>query len=71
LVITLVDLAQRLGVHPTNARKIALAYGLKPQRQQIEGRGHHQRLLVWTEQQAEQLVRLRQRDGFIVKESQA
>jgi hypothetical protein len=64
--LTLDDLAERLGVHRSNARKIALGLGHIPTRRQVRGQGHHQRVLVWTPRQVEEIVEERRRTGFEV-----
>jgi hypothetical protein len=68
MIVTLEDLAERLGVERSNARKIALSYGFVPERQRIAGKGRHQRLLVWSEQAASQIVERRRVNGFPVKD---
>jgi hypothetical protein len=63
-MIPLSQLANELGVHPTNARKIAIKLGILPMRRQIRELGHNQRVLCWTREQANEILAARRRDGF-------
>ena len=61
--VPLVELARRLGVHTTVARKFALKLGMVPTRKQIADLGHRQRTLTWTEEEADAIVAERRRGG--------
>lgn len=67
-LIPLDELARLLGVHRTNALKIALAMGYEPKRQQVLSLGHHQRVSCWTPEQVQQIVARRREDGFALPE---
>jgi hypothetical protein len=73
-LLTVHDLAKPLGLHHDNARRVALALsrelGIEPQKRQLPGRSRH-RVLCWTPEQAEQIVALREAQGFEVKREQA
>ena len=66
--VTLDQLAARLGVERSNARKIAKSLGepigIVPVRRQVNGVGRDQRILTWTQEQAAALINERVRLGF-------
>ena len=68
--VSLKQLAAELGVHPSNARKIALGYGVLPQRRQLPDT-NRQRGLAWTREQVELIVVAREQAGFVVEKRSA
>jgi hypothetical protein len=69
--VTLDQLAARLGVERSNARKIARSLGeplgIAPVRRQVNGVGRDQRILTWTQEQATEIIKERVRLGFSVE----
>ena len=64
--VPLEQLASELGVHRTNARRIAHKLGFEPIRRQIADLGHRQRTLCWSRSDADRIVAERRRQGFEV-----
>lgn len=66
--VPLERLASELGVHRTQARRVALKIGkpmgIFPVRRQMRALGHRQRTLCWTREQADRIVAVRVEQGF-------
>lgn len=69
-LVSLEQLASELGVSRSNARKIALRYGEKlgivPVKRQVNGIGNRQRVLTWSRLEANQILKARQGDGYLL-----